>query len=40
MDTVGVKSIGFMDGKPESKSHYYRGVTFELNFLIGKLATG
>lgn len=37
MDTLGVNSVGFMDGQPGFKSHYFRDVTFELSFPIGKL---
>lgn len=37
MDTLGVNSIGFTDGQPGFKPHYFGDVTLELSFPIGKL---
>lgn len=37
MDNLGVNNIGSMDGQPGFKSYYFRDVTFELSFPIGKL---
>lgn len=37
MDALGVNSIGFTDGQPGFKSHYFRDVTLKLSFPIGKV---